>query len=84
MVSEECRTLMKCGKYVERLDLYVRLGYSYREIEKELSKLLNRLSKVRFAYDGAAAKRLIGLTADEKSYKANRQEILGLLCRILA
>ena len=84
VVSEECRTLMKCGKYVERLDLYVRLGYSYREIEKELSKLLNRLSKVRFAYDEAAAKRLVGLTADEESYRANRQEILGLLCRILA
>ena len=84
VVSEECRTLMKCGKYVERLDLYVRLGYSFREVEKELSKLLNRLSKVRFAYDEAAAKRLIGLTADEESYKASRQEILGLLCRVLA
>ena len=84
VVSEECRTLMKCGKYVERLDLYVRLGYSVREVEKELSKLLNRLSKVRFAYDEAAAKRLIGLTADEESYKASRQEILGLLCRVLA
>ena len=84
VVSEECRTLMKCGKYVERLDLYVRLGYSFREVEKELSKLLNRLSKVRFAYDEAAAKRLIGLTADEESYKASRQEILGLLCGVLA
>ena len=84
VVSEECRTLMKCGKYVERLDLYVRLGYPYRDVEKELSKLLNRLSKVRFAYDETAAKRIIGLTADEASYKANRQEIVSLLCRVLA
>lgn len=84
VVSEECRTLMKCGKYVERLDLYVRLGYPFRDVEKELSKLLNRLSKVRFAYDETAAKRIIGLTADEASYKANRQEILNLLCRVLA
>ena len=84
VVSEECRTLMKCGKYVERLDLYVRLGYPFRDVEKELSKLLNRLSKVRFAYDETAAKRIIGLTADEESYKANRQEILNLLCRVLA
>ena len=84
VVSEECRTLMKCGKYVERLDLYVRLGYPYRDVEKELSKLLNRLSKVRFAYDETAAKRIIGLTADEESYKANRQEIVSLLCRVLA
>ena len=84
VVSEECRTLMKCGKYVERLDLYVRLNYPYRDVEKELSKLLNRLSKVRFAYDETAAKRIIGLTADEESYKANRQEILNLLCRVLA
>ena len=84
VVSEECRTLMKCGKYVERLDLSVRLGYPFRDVEKELSKLLNRLSKVRFAYDETAAKRIIGLTADEESYKANRQEILNLLCRVLA
>ena len=84
VVSEECRTLMKCGKYVERLDLYVRLGYPFRDVEKELSKLLNRLSKVRFAYDERAAKRIIGLTADEESYKANRQEILSQLCRVLA
>ena len=84
VASEDCRTLMKCGKYVERLDLYVRLGYPFRDVEKELSKLLNRLSKVRFAYDETAAKRIIGLTADEESYKANRQEILNLLCRVLA
>ena len=84
VASEDCRTLMKCGKYVERLDLYVRLGYPFRDVEKELSKLLNRLSKVRFAYDETAAKRIIGLTADEASYKANRQEILNLLCRVLA
>ena len=84
VVSEECRTLMKCGKYVERLDLYVRLNYPFRDVEKELSKLLNRLSKVRFAYDETAAKRIIGLTANEASYKANRQEILNLLCRVLA
>ena len=84
VVSEECRTLMKCGKYVERLDLYVRLGYPFRDVEKELSKLLNRLSKVRFAYDETAAKHIIGLTADEQSYRANSKEILDLLCRVLA
>ena len=84
VVSEDCRTLMKCGKYVERLDLYVRLGYPYHDIDKETSKLLNRLSKVRFAYNEPAAKRLIGLTADEESYRANRQQILNLLCSVLA
>ena len=84
VASEDCRTLMKCGKYVERLDLYVRLGYPYHDIDKETSKLLNRLSKVRFAYNEPAAKRLIGLTADEESYRANRQQILNLLCSVLA
>ncbi|MDO5378570.1 MAG: alpha-E domain-containing protein [Clostridia bacterium] len=84
VASEECRTLMKCGKYVERLDLYVRLGYSFREVEKETSKLMNRLSKVRFAHNERDAERLAALTRDEATYSRNKQAILSLLCTVLS
>lgn len=84
VASEECRTLMKCGKYVERLDLYVRLGYSFREVEKETSKLMNRLSKVRFAHNEQDAQRLVAFTRDEATYRRNRQAILSLLCTVLS
>lgn len=49
--DEECRNIIKCGKYLERLDLYMRLGYSYKSIEKEYNKFLNRLHKIRIGYN---------------------------------
>lgn len=49
--DEECRNLIKCGKYLERLDLYMRLNYPYRMIEKEYNKFLNRLHKIRIGYN---------------------------------
>ncbi len=84
VANEDCRNLMKCGKYVERLDLYVRLGYPYREVEKETHKLLNRLNKVRFAHREQDAQKLLELTADEATYKANKQRIMTLLCTVLS
>lgn len=49
--DEECRNIIKCGKYLERLDLYMRLDYPYRLIEKEYNKFLNRLHKIRIGYN---------------------------------
>ena len=49
--DEECRNIIKCGKYLERMDLYMRLGYPYRAIEKEYNKFLNRLHKIRIGYN---------------------------------
>ena len=49
--DEECRSIIKCGKYLERLDLYMRLDYPYRMIEKEYNKFLNRLHKIRIGYN---------------------------------
>ena len=51
MEDEECRNIIKCGKYLERLDLYMRLDYPYRMIEKEYNKFLNRLHKIRIHYN---------------------------------
>lgn len=48
--DEQCRNIMKCGKYVERLDLYMRLGYPAGAVEKEFSKLVNRLHKAGIPY----------------------------------
>lgn len=43
---------------LERLDLYMRLGYPYRQIEKEFNKFLNRLHKVRIGYNLSEVDRL--------------------------
>lgn len=84
MFDEDCRNLMKSGKYVERMDLYVRLCFPYRDLEKEVRKLVSRLHKVKFAINEASVQRIIELTADEETYLANKNEILRLLCTVLA
>lgn len=43
--QEDCRNILKCGKYVERLDLCIRLDYHTKDLEKEYRKLCNRLEK---------------------------------------
>lgn len=45
--NEECRNIIKTGKYVERLDLYLRLEYHLQDIEKEYSKMYNRVKKTQ-------------------------------------
>ena len=84
IASEECRTLIKCGKYVERLDLYVRLGYGFREVEKEASKLLNRLAKSHFPNREEDARKLRECTRDAETYARSKNEILSLLWTVLA
>ena len=84
IASEECRTLLKCGKYVERLDLYVRLGYDFAEVEKETSKLLNRLGKSHFPHRDTDAQKLREWTRDAERYAAARQDILDLLWTLLS
>lgn len=56
--DEDCRNIMKCGKYIERLDLYIRLEYHTKDIEKEFRKLLNRLHKTQMYYDAAKLEKL--------------------------
>lgn len=48
--DEVCRNIIKCGKYLERLDLYMRLGYPAKAVEKEFSKLINRLHRSGLSY----------------------------------
>ena len=84
IASEECRTLLKCGKYVERVDLYIRLGYSLREVEKETFKLNNRLTKTRFAGKDEAIRKLQGWMKDAATYEESKQEILSLLWTVLS
>ena len=47
VLDEENRNIIKCGRYVERMDLYLRLNHSYEEISKEFAKFSNRLERVR-------------------------------------
>ena len=59
MEDETSRNILKCGRYMERLDLYLRLKMPYSKIEKEYSKLKNRMEKSRLSVNENAKMRLL-------------------------
>ena len=80
--DEECRNIIKCGRYLERLDLYIRLGYPHRFIEKEHSKFINRLQKIQIGYNLSRVEELSKIVATDETLKAGRQEALLALWNI--
>lgn len=80
--SEEARDIMKCGKYIERLDLYMRLSYSYADVRKEFNKLKNTISKVKFKYNADSLNKIEEIIK-EKNIEDKKYEILNLLTNIL-
>lgn len=83
MDQEDCRNILKCGKYVERLDLIIRLDYNVKNAEKEYNKLINRLGKANLCYNKSNLERL-GDIIQRADLTTHRQEALyclgGLIC----
>ncbi len=77
--DEECRNLVKCGKYLERLDLYMRMDYPYKYIEKEYSKFLNRVHKIRIGYSRIELEHLSEILALKENWKDRYYEALNAL-----
>ncbi len=80
--DEECRNIMKCGKYLERLDLYMRLGYPAKAVEKEYSKFLNRLHRVKLPYQAENEVKLTEIINLGEGWKEHDKEALELLCSL--
>ena len=80
--DEEGRNIIKCGKYLERLELYMRLGFPYPYIEKEFNKFINRLHKIRIGYNLAEVSRLTEVVSLGEGWKARQQEALNALWNI--
>lgn len=49
--SSACRNIMKTGRYVERLDLYIRLDYDKKAMELAYDRMTYRLQRSLAAYD---------------------------------
>ena len=49
--SSACRNIMKTGRYIERLDLYIRLDYDRKAMELAYDRMAYRLQRSRAAYD---------------------------------
>lgn len=80
--DEECRNIIKCGRYLERLDLYMRLDYPYHMIEKEYNKFVNRLNKVRIGYKLSEIDKLADIINMGETWSTKRYEALNALWNI--
>lgn len=66
--AEEVRNMMKCGKYIERLDLNIRLKAEDEIIERTYSKLMNRLKRVHISLAEDSVNALAISMAERNSY----------------
>jgi len=83
IASSEARTIVKCGKLVERLDLYFRFAYDYKLINSEYEKLCNVLARVRHGFCNTQCLAvLVEALATEDGYKARLEEVLENLNRL--
>jgi len=80
IASGEARTIVKCGKLVERLDLYFRFSYNYTLINSEYEKLCHVLARVRKGFCNAQHLAvLVEVLAIEDNYKERFDEVLESL-----
>jgi len=83
IASGEARTIVKCGKLVERLDLYFRFAYDYKLINSEYEKLCHVLMRVRKGfYNAQRLAVLVEVLAIDESYKGRFDEVLDNLNRL--
>ncbi|MGN1481997.1 alpha-E domain-containing protein [Porcipelethomonas sp.] len=81
--DEEIKTIIKCGKCVERLDLYYRLRYPFADISMEFDRLCDNLRKVPkntpYRYNTKQLSVLVEAMGLEDNYIQNLNEILKSL-----
>ena len=77
--QEDCRNILKCGKYVERLDLCMQLDYHTKDLEKEYRKLCNRIEKTGLDYHKESLERVGEIILREEDPKLHYREALGCL-----
>lgn len=76
MIEKESRNILKCGKWMERTDLYVRLGRDPWEIAIAVDRLSIIASRADIVYDKNALTAVAALLRQEEY---NKEEILPLL-----
>jgi len=82
----EAGSIIKCGKLVERLDLYFRFHYDNRLINREYDKLCHIISRASHANKGFCKTKhlaeLVAILAIEDCYKERFDETLGSLNKL--
>ena len=82
ILDEENRNIVKCGRYVERLDLYLRLKAGQEEVEKEFRKFSKRLERVRIGYHADRYQQVAAMMERKDEFASLRSSILNTLQQI--
>lgn len=81
--DDESRNIMKAGRYVERIDLYIRLKYPKVKILEEYRKLLTRLHKIHVNYDTSALNMVSIIINDDNIDYSKRCNAIDELSKIV-
>jgi uncharacterized alpha-E superfamily protein len=80
LIDGEARTIIKCGKLVERMDLYFRFNYEHKLINSEYEKLCNVMARApKGLCNTQQLAILVDVMATEDSYKERQEEVLDSL-----
>lgn len=82
ILDEESRNLVKCGRYVERIDMYLRLAYSYEKVHKEFLKFCRRIERVKIHYSEEKFLALKDMMDHHDAYEENRLAMLSVIQQI--
>ncbi len=81
--DDEIRNIIYIGKTVEKLDLYIRMKYSYDTVYKEFVRLLKNLRRVPkgtpFRYNTKSLSELVEITGTEKDYMVSADKAVVCL-----
>lgn len=84
--DEEIKTIIECGKYVERLDLDLRLKCPFAMIEREFGRLCTNLRKVPkntpYRYNTNQLCTLVEVMGMGESYTESKEEAISALGRL--
>ena len=83
MEDEECRNIIKVGRYQERLDLDMRFNYPVSTIHRDFARLVNRLQHVRMHYDEEKLTEFASYIEKGDIWRENFNEAMDCLCNII-
>ena len=81
--DDEKRNIVYCGRSVERLDLYIRTDYPYKDVKKEFERLSKRLSMMPentpYCSNKDMLEKLINIIGTAEIFLSERRSALGAL-----
>ena len=84
--DDETKNIIYCGKTIERLDLYLRLQYSFGEVEKEFARLCKKLNNVPkntpYRYNTRYLSDLVEILGTEEDYRQDSGKAIISLSRL--